>query len=423
MYNTLPHPHCPSKFNITSPKPMPWQRFLRMWSVIFRGWLFLCGVVWLRPRQLGLAGQGFGVACLVVARGTVGEEPTLHSLRTVLREASSHVDFCCAQNSLVPGMVRPPGQGTQKPKSRQHSLAPGMVRPPGQGIQKSKSRQDLQYAHLVKRCGFKNGFYKRWPQTDVKDSSAAAREGSWRKSSRNIFCVPRENKWETSVKSRGPGHPESKCKIMRPRAFRVATKCGRQVGDKCKIMQPRAPRAGDKCGRQVGDKCKNSMRPRAFRVATKCGRQVGDTCKITRPRAPRVGDKCGRQVEDKCKIMRPSAPRVGDKCGWQVEVEDKCKIMRPRAPRVGDQCWRQVGDKCKSCGPEHSEWQPTVGDKWETHVKSRGPERPEWETSGRQMQKACGPEHPERNASPETNAKSCGPGNATFLKGVRTPYR
>ena len=37
----------------------------------------------------------------------------------------------------------------------------------------------------------------------------------------------------------------------------------------------------------------------------------------------------------------------------------------------------------KSCGPERSEWQPSVGDKWGTHEKSRGPEHPERETSGR----------------------------------------
>ena len=67
------------------------------------------------------------------------------------------------------------------------------------------------------------------------------------------------DKWETSVNSCGPRHPEwetsvaDKCKLMRPKA----PKCEGQVGDKCKIIRPRAPRVGDKCGRQVGDKCKN----------------------------------------------------------------------------------------------------------------------------------------------------------------------
>ena len=32
--------------------------------------------------------------------------------------------------------------------------------------------------------------------------------GSWHKSNSNIFCVKRENKWETSVKSCDPEHPE-----------------------------------------------------------------------------------------------------------------------------------------------------------------------------------------------------------------------
>ena len=85
----------------------------------------------------------------------------------------------------------------------------------------------------------------------------------------------------------------------------------------------------------------------------KCGRQGGDKCKLLRPKAPRVGDKCGRQGRHKCKLMRPKQPRVGDKCGrqlWETSVE--------------------VGDKCKV-------WETSVGDKWETSVKSCGPRHPE----------------------------------------------
>ena len=73
----------------------------------------------------------------------------------------------------------------------------------------------------------------------------------------------RGDKWETSVKSCGPGRPEwetngrqvgDKSEIMRPRAVRVENKCGRQVEDKCKVMRPRAPRVGASVG-QVEGKC------------------------------------------------------------------------------------------------------------------------------------------------------------------------
>ena len=79
------------------------------------------------------------------------------------------------------------------------------------------------------------------------------------------------DKWETSVNSCGPRHPEWETR-------------GRQGGDKCKPMRPKEPRVGDKCGRQVwetsvGDKWATS------------GRHVGDKCKFMRPKAPRVGDK------------------------------------------------------------------------------------------------------------------------------------
>ena len=79
------------------------------------------------------------------------------------------------------------------------------------------------------------------------------------------------DKWETSVNSCGPRHPEWKT----------------SVEDKCKFMRPKEPRVGDK------------------------GKTSVDSCG---PRNPEwetsVGDKCGRQVEDKCKFMRPKAPRV-----------------------------------------------------------------------------------------------------------------
>ena len=62
----------------------------------------------------------------------------------------------------------------------------------------------------------------------------------------------------------------------------------------------------------------------------------------------------------------------------------------------------KLGTSVGSCGPEHSERQPSAGVKWETSVKSC-PERPERETSvGDKREthvKACGPEHPERETS------------------------
>ena len=89
------------------------------------------------------------------------------------------------------------------------------------------------------------------------------------------------DKWETSVNSCDPRHPE--CKLMRPEEPRVGDKCGRQVwetnvGDKCKL---KAPRVRDKCGRQVwetsvGDKWEtsvNSCGPRHPKWETR-GRQV-----------------------------------------------------------------------------------------------------------------------------------------------------
>ena len=102
-----------------------------------------------------------------------------------------------------------------------------------------------------------------------------------------------------------------KCKIMRPRAAREKKKRGRQAEHKCKITPPRAFRVENKwetSGKPWGADCPESEtsgrqasnhRPRAFRAATKCGRQVEDTCKIMRPRAPRApraGDRRGRHM-------------------------------------------------------------------------------------------------------------------------------
>ena len=67
-------------------------------------------------------------------------------------------------------------------------------------------------------------------------------------------CGPRDpewetsmgDKWKTSVNSCGPRYPE--CEIS------VKDKCGRRVWEisvNCKLMRPKAPRVADKCGRQV----------------------------------------------------------------------------------------------------------------------------------------------------------------------------
>ena len=92
------------------------------------------------------------------------------------------------------------------------------------------------------------------------------------------------DKWETSVNSCGPRHPEwetnmgDKCKFMRPKAPRVGDKYGKEVTDKCKLMRPKAPRVGDKCRRQVWETSVNSCGPRQpeweISVENKCGRQV-----------------------------------------------------------------------------------------------------------------------------------------------------
>ena len=67
-------------------------------------------------------------------------------------------------------------------------------------------------------------------------------------------------KWETSVNSCGPRHPEWETSVgdkwktsvnsCGPRHPSARDKCGIQVY-KCQIIRPKAPRVGDKCGRQV----------------------------------------------------------------------------------------------------------------------------------------------------------------------------
>ena len=80
-----------------------------------------------------------------------------------------------------------------------------------------------------------------------------------------------------------------KCKLMRSQTPRVGDTCGRQVGDKCKIMRPKTPRVGDKWETSV-----NSCSPRhpewETSVEDKCEGQVGDkwetSVKSCSPRHP-----------------------------------------------------------------------------------------------------------------------------------------
>ena len=59
------------------------------------------------------------------------------------------------------------------------------------------------------------------------------------------------DKGEKSVNSAAQGTQSGrqggdKCKLMRPKAPRVRDKCGRQGGNKCKLMRPKELRVGDK---------------------------------------------------------------------------------------------------------------------------------------------------------------------------------
>ena len=252
--------------------------------------------------------------------------------------------------------------------------------------------------------------------------------GALGRMSLHLSMRPKHPECETSVKDkcgRRVWETSVNCKLMRPKAPRVADKCERQVEDRCKLMRPKAPRVGDKCGRQMEDKCK-LMRPKLPRVGDKCEGQVGDKCKLMRPKTPRVGDTCGRQVGNKCKLMRPKAPRVGNKCGrqvWETSVGDKWETSgrqvqhqhAAQSTQSGKQVEKQVRDKLKSHGPENPGasggqvgnksynytrpraprvyWRQEdearqVGDKRETSVKpSCGTQSGEtsWQTSGRQV--------------------------------------
>ena len=80
------------------------------------------------------------------------------------------------------------------------------------------------------------------------------------------------DKWETSVKSCGPRHPEWETSVG-DKVETSVNPCGPRnpewetsVGERCKLMRPKEPRVGDKCGRQVWETS----------VGDKCGRQVGD---------------------------------------------------------------------------------------------------------------------------------------------------
>ena len=121
-----------------------------------------------------------------------------------------------------------------------------------------------------------------------------------------------------------------------------------------------------------------------------------------------------KQVGDKCKIMRPRPPRVGDKSEhseWQPSVGDKWEThVKSRGPehRERETSGRQVGDKCKILRPRA----PRMEDKWETSLKSRGPGRPERKTSGRQVGDKCKimrPRPPRLGNKWEASVKSCGP--------------
>ena len=105
----------------------------------------------------------------------------------------------------------------------------------------------------------------------------------------------------------------------------MGDKCGRQVGDKCKLMPPKAPRVSQSGRQVwkaiVGAKWETSVKSCGpthpeweTSVGDTCGRQVEDKCKLIQPKPP----KCEGQVGDKCKIMRPKAPRLGHKCRRQV---------------------------------------------------------------------------------------------------------
>ena len=162
----------------------------------------------------------------------------------------------------------------------------------------NRCRKSQLYFILRPRISF------RHPSLHLLPALPHAPQGT--QSGRQVLETSVGDKWETSVNSCGPRHPEWET----------------SVGDK-------------------GETSANSCCPRNPEWET----SVGDKCKIRLSKTHRVGDKCGRHAENKCNLMRPKAP----KCEGQVG--DKCKIMRPKAPRVGDKWETSVN----SCGPRHPE--------------------------------------------------------------------
>jgi len=89
-----------------------------------------------------------------------------------------------------------------------------------------------------------------------------------------------EDKWETSVNSCAPRHPEWETRVG-DEWERSVESCG-----------PRHPEWETSVGVK-GETSVNSCGPRHPEWV---GSEVGDMCKIMRSKTPRVGDKCGRQV-------------------------------------------------------------------------------------------------------------------------------
>ena len=117
------------------------------------------------------------------------------------------------------------------------------------------------------------------------------------------------DKWETSVKSFGPKHPEWETSVRDkwetsvhscgPRQPEWETSVGVKWETSGRQVQAHAAQ-GTQSGRQVwetsvGDKWETSVNSCGPRHP-ECETSVGDKCKLMRPKTPRVGDKCGRQV-------------------------------------------------------------------------------------------------------------------------------
>ena len=74
------------------------------------------------------------------------------------------------------------------------------------------------------------------------------------KCGRQVWETSVGDKWETSVNSCGPRHPE-----WGDKEETSVNSCG---GDKCKLMRPKAPRVGDKGETSVWETSVNSCGPR-----------------------------------------------------------------------------------------------------------------------------------------------------------------